>query len=153
LSLAATKPFGHTITDTVYYGEGSGTFTVTATMTDSLAGLDEVVFPTTTDNGQSYDLAGATNATQAQAHGYEFAQASNFGGTVDVVMSDRAGNETAESFTIVNDTVAPAAAITVPERAGLSFVVEWSGFDPSTSPSSGSGSFSGQGSGIRGYEV
>jgi RHS repeat-associated protein len=92
-----------------------------------LAGLDEVVFPTTTDNGQSYDLDGAANATQA--HGYDFAQADNFGGSVDVVVSDRAGNETSESFSVVNDTVAPTAAITVPERAGLSFVVEWSGND------------------------
>jgi hypothetical protein len=40
-------------------------------------------------------------AATSQAHGYDFVQADDFGGTVDVVMSDRAGNETSGSFGVV----------------------------------------------------
>ena len=38
------------------------------------------------------------DAATSQAHDYDFVEANNFGGTVDVVVSDRAGNETIESF-------------------------------------------------------
>jgi RHS repeat-associated protein len=110
---------------------------VTAVLTDPLAGLNQVVFPTTTDPGQSYDLDGVANATQV--HGYDFAQADDLSDIFTVTATDRAGNETTESFSVINDMIAPTAAITVPERAGLSFVVEWSGDDDAA--------------GIREYEV
>jgi hypothetical protein len=38
----------------------------------------------------------------SQAHGYDFVQADSFGGTVDLVARDRAGNETTQSFSVVN---------------------------------------------------
>jgi RHS repeat-associated protein len=137
LSLAATSAYGHTITDTVYYGEGSGDFTVTATMTDTLAGLDEVVFPDTTANGQSYALGGAANVSQA--HAYDFAQSDTFSDTVEVSVFDRAGNEQAAPFRVVNDTIAPTVVITVPKVAPLRFQVVWTGDDSE--------------SGVRSYEV
>jgi hypothetical protein len=127
----------HTLTDTVYYGQGNGTFTVTATMTDTLAGLAQVVFPETTGNGQSYALGGAANANQAQV--YDFAQSDSFSDTVEVAVTDRAGNVGSESFVVVNDTVPPTATITAPSVAGLRFAVTWAGSDVEA--------------GVRSYEV
>jgi hypothetical protein len=137
LSLSATQPYGYTAESTVYYGEGGGDFTVTATMTDTLAGLEEVTFPTTTAGGGSYNLAGA--AMVSQSHTYAFNSADTFSDTVEVEVTDRAGNVGTESFTVINDTTPPTAIITAPSVAGLRFGVSWTGSDGEA--------------GVRGYEV
>jgi hypothetical protein len=52
-----------------------------------------------------------------------------------------------QPFTVINDTIAPTVAITVPSVAPLRFAVTWAGSDADPSTSSG------QGSGVRHYEV
>jgi RHS repeat-associated protein len=58
---------------------------------------------------------------------------------VEVAVTDRAGNVGGQSFAVVNDTVSPAATITVPSVAGLRFAVTWAGSDAEA--------------GVRSYEV
>jgi hypothetical protein len=65
LTLTASQPYGYAVTDSVYYGQGSGEFTVTAALTDAISGLAQVIFPDTTDAGVTYGLGGATTATRS----------------------------------------------------------------------------------------
>jgi hypothetical protein len=56
LTLASAPPFGYIVTDSVYYGDGSGVFTLTAVATDTLAGLFSLAFPEATDAGATLRL-------------------------------------------------------------------------------------------------
>ena len=57
--------------DTVYYGTGSGAFTVTVTVTDSLAGLAGTAFPDTVSQGDVYTHGGALTATVEHAYAFD----------------------------------------------------------------------------------
>ncbi|MFQ5614657.1 MAG: hypothetical protein ACE5H9_21255, partial [Anaerolineae bacterium] len=59
LTITATPPYGYVLTDTVYYGQGSGSFTVTAIATDSVSGLAAITLPETTAPGAVYPQSGA----------------------------------------------------------------------------------------------
>jgi len=114
--------------DTVYYGPGSGAFTVTVDAGDPTAGLDEVTFPATTGDGAVYPQNGAYSATVS--HAYVFDAASSFSGSTAVTVTDRARNDSIVPFAVLRDVVSPTVAITVPARSGvITVTVSWSGND------------------------
>jgi RHS repeat-associated protein len=127
LTLAASQPYGYAVTDTVYYGQGSGDFTVTAALTDAISGLAQVIFPDTTDAGATYGLGGAITATRS--HPYAFDSNDTFSATLTVTATDRAGNQTTQPFTLFKDTIPPTVTIAAPPVAPLHFRVSWSGQD------------------------
>jgi fermentation-respiration switch protein FrsA (DUF1100 family) len=73
-------------------------------MTDTLAQLDEVIFPDTTKTGDSFGLNGLP--ATSRAYTYDFTAGSTFSDTVEVVVTDRAGNETPLTFTLILRTQA-----------------------------------------------
>ncbi|MBN1993694.1 MAG: hypothetical protein JW953_13415, partial [Anaerolineae bacterium] len=127
LSLAASTPFGHALTETVYYGAGSGAFTVTVRAADPLAGLDRLDFPGATTPGHGYALAGQSAVTQA--HVYTFDLADSFSATVQLEAADRAGNVSLQPLHVVNDETPPQVLFALPPLAGLALPVTWHGFD------------------------
>jgi hypothetical protein len=127
LTLAASQPYGYAVTDSVYYGQGSGYFTVTAAMTDAISGLAQVIFPDTTDAGATYGLGGAITGTRS--HPYAFDTNDTFSATLAITATDRAGNQTTQPFYVIEDTGTPTVTIQVPEVAPLRFWVSWSGQD------------------------
>ncbi|MEW5960051.1 MAG: RHS repeat-associated core domain-containing protein, partial [Chloroflexota bacterium] len=138
LSLAGAAPWSYAQAGTVYYGEGSGHFTVTASLADPDSGLSEVGFPATVDAGQTYPLAGAASATRS--YSYTFSAANAFSDTATVTATDRAGNEGNQPFTVSRDVTPPQMiTVTVPSAAGLRFSVAFSATD--------------SGAGLRGYNV
>jgi hypothetical protein len=127
LALSSAPPFGHATTGTVYYGDGSGVFTLTGVTTDTLAGLFSLAFPEATDAGATYGLGGATTATRS--HPYAFDSNDTFSATLTVTATDRAGNQTTQPLRVIEDTTAPTVTIRVPPVAPLRFWVSWSGQD------------------------
>ncbi len=138
LTLSASGDYGHTEANIVYYGNGDGSFTVTALMTDTLSKLDTVTFPTSTISGNSYDTLNGLE-TASESHPYSFSAADTFSDTVEVTVFDRAGNNVGKSFVVANDEVGPTVLIDVPPTSGLGVPVSWEGLD--------------LGSGVRNYEV
>jgi hypothetical protein len=67
LTLAGAPPFGYILTDSVYYGEGSGVFTLTGVTTDTLASLFSLGFPEATAAGETLRLRSPVPAPQVQA--------------------------------------------------------------------------------------
>ncbi len=112
---------------TAYYGAGGGAFTVTAVLTDPLAGLGVVTFPTTVEAGQVYALNGANTAVQP--HRYDFLETANFSDTATISATDRALNEAVQPFTVIHDTLPPALTVTVPPTVPVRFSVTWSDLD------------------------
>ncbi len=88
-------------------------------------------------SAQSYAL----NQTQivSESHPYTFTAADTFSDTVEVTVSDRAGNNVGKSFVVANDEVGPTVLIDVPPTSGLGVSVSWEGLDI--------------GAGLRHYEV
>jgi RHS repeat-associated protein len=127
LTLAASQPYGYAVTDSIYYGQGSGDFTVTAAMTDAISGLAQVIFPDTTDAGATYGLGGAIAA--ARSHPYAFDSNDTFSATLAITATDRAGNQTTQPFTLFKDSISPTVTIAVPPVAPLHFRVSWLGQD------------------------
>jgi hypothetical protein len=125
LTLVSAPPFGHIVTDSVYYGDGSGVFTLTGVTTDTLAGLFSLAFPEATDAGATYGLGGATTATRS--HPYAFDSNDTFSATLAITATDRAGNTTTQPFHVMEDTGTPTVTIQVPTVAPLRFWVSWSG--------------------------
>jgi hypothetical protein len=125
LTLVSAPPFGYIVTDSIYYGDGSGVFTLTAVVTDTLAGLFSLAFPEATDAGATYGLGGATAATQA--HPYAFETNDTLSTTLTVTATDRAGNQTTQPFHVMEDTGTPTVTIQVPTVAPLRFWISWSG--------------------------
>jgi RHS repeat-associated protein len=107
--------------DQVFYGAGSGTFTVTVQAGDpsppsaQAAGLSTVSFPETVSAGAVYSQSGAYSATVA--HTYAFTAVETASGVYTATAADRAGNGATAYYTVTRDVLAPAAAITVPQRA------------------------------------
>jgi RHS repeat-associated protein len=127
LTLTSAPPFGHIVTDSVYYGDGGGVFTLTGVTTDTLAGLFSLAFPEATDAGATYGLGGATTATRS--HPYAFDSNDTFSATLAITATDRAGNQTTQPFHVMEDTGTPTVTIQVPPVAPLRFWVSWLGQD------------------------
>ncbi|MFQ6102529.1 MAG: hypothetical protein ACE5OS_15055, partial [Anaerolineae bacterium] len=104
----------------------AGSFTVTAALTDTLAGLARVAFPDTTSPGTSYALSGLTSATRFCT--YTFTVASTFSATTFVTATDRATNLTTAPFTVTRDTTPPTLTLT-PAVEGGALRVTWSATD------------------------
>ncbi len=138
LTLSTNGDYGYTQADTIYYGDGSGDFTVTASMADSLSKLDTVTFPTSASLGASYNTPNGLDSA-SESHLYNFDSSNSEAGPYDVVVTDRAGNSTPASFELVNDEVGPTVLIDVPPTSGLGVPVSWEGLDI--------------GAGVRHYEV
>ncbi|MEW5956655.1 MAG: fibronectin type III domain-containing protein [Chloroflexota bacterium] len=138
LSLTGETQWSYAQAGTVYYGPGSGTFTVTASLADPDSGLSEVGFPATVAAGQTYPLGGAVSATRS--YSYPFNAADAFSQTATVTATDRAGNEGGQPFSVSRDVTPPQMmTVTIPSAAGLRFSVAFSATDA--------------GAGIRGYNV
>lgn len=124
-SITEDGPYAHASGDTIYYGPGSGTFTVTVTAGDALAGLEQVEFPTTVSVGGVHTTAGPQFA-----HTYTFTLSSTEEGAYQTEVYDRAGNDAEVPFTVTRDCVAPVAGVSVPGKVPTgTFTVEWSGSD------------------------
>jgi hypothetical protein len=93
----------------VYYGVGTGSITVTATLTDNLAGLDTVAFPAAAGLGASYAQNGLRTATVR--HRYTFDAATVFSGTVSIQAADRAGNTVTSNVVLIHDTIPPTITL------------------------------------------
>jgi RHS repeat-associated protein len=127
LTLASAPPFGYILTDSVYYGDGSGVFTLTGVTTDTLAGLFSLAFPEATDAGATYGLGGAITATRS--HPYAFDTNDTFSATLAITAADRAGNQATQPFTLFQDSISPTVTIAAPPVAPLHFRVSWLGQD------------------------
>jgi RHS repeat-associated protein len=133
------SPYAHVSGSTVYYGDGSGSFTVDVEANDATAGLDALTFPATTSDGASYDYDGETSVSKS--HSYTFDANDTFSASAAVTATDRAGNPTTVPFTITRDAISPTVTITVPAcSAVVTVAVAWSGDD-------------GAGSGVARYDV
>jgi hypothetical protein len=140
LALTAASPYAYANGATIYYRAGSigsNAYTVTALVTDTLAGLDNLVFPNATSAGTTYPFDGEHTVVQPRA--YSFSLADTMSGTLTVTATDRAGNATTQPFSVVRDAISPTASIQAPGAAGLRFQVAWGGQDGE--------------SGVRGYDV
>jgi len=98
---------------------------MTATMTDTPAGLQQLVFPATVSAGGVYPLNGALTATVN--HGYAFTPSSTESGlNFPVPASDRAGNVVTHTFDVERDATAPAVTVNAPGRIYSSTIpVSW----------------------------
>src|SRR5262245_34283780 len=111
---------------TVYYGVGTGQITVTATLTDDLAGLGEVAFAAATSAGATYPQNGKLQA--AVPHVYSFDASSTFAGTVSIQAADRSGNTVTSNVVLIHDTVAPTITLSA-TADGLTLALAWSAGD------------------------
>jgi len=112
----------------LFYGLGSGAFTVTAVLKDTLAGMAQVTFPDTTSPGITYTLAGDTSATRS--HTYTFTAANTFSAVPAVAAADRATNVTTETFRLTRDTAPPQVWVDAPCRVyAASIPVTWGAAD------------------------
>ncbi len=133
VSIVASSPYAHASGSTVYYGAGTGSFTVTVTAADTnltitTSGLDQIAFPTTVSSGASYSQAGAHTATVT--HVYTFDADDTAGGAYNVVVTDRATNQTTVPFTVTRDIIAPTVILTLPGRLAASDIpVQWGASD------------------------
>jgi hypothetical protein len=119
LALAAQPPHAYANGNTLYYGQGSGVFTLTAVATDTLSGLFSLAFPEATAGGATYGLDGVTTATRAQP--YAFDANDTISATLTITASDRAGNTTILPFHVVRDAISPTVNVQAPSAAGLSY--------------------------------
>jgi RHS repeat-associated protein len=128
LSISYDPAQAHLDESGFYYRPVAGTYTVTAYLTDTLAGLETLTFPTTTSPGDTYDAwGGATTATQA--HLYTTDAADTFSDLVQIEATDRAGNLSSYLVNVVNDDDAPTPVITVQSTVSLKFTVAWDATD------------------------
>jgi hypothetical protein len=109
-----------------FYGVGTGSITVTASISDDLAGLDTVSFPDAPGTGGVYPQAGASNVTMQ--HVYAFAASTTFSGTVSIQASDRAGNTVTSTVVLLHDTIAPTLQLNASSE-GLTLSIAWSASD------------------------
>ena len=130
ITIDASQPYGYQIPGTipprVYYGVGSGSITVTASLTDDLAGLAEVTFPAATSAGATYPQNGKLQATLP--HRYTFDASSTFAGTVAIQAADRAGNTVTSNLVLIHDTVPPTMTLDA-TADGLTLSLAWSAGD------------------------
>ncbi|RIK33445.1 MAG: hypothetical protein DCC55_34920, partial [Chloroflexi bacterium] len=135
LTVAAGQPYAYLpevqaavsgAAPTVYYGAGAGPITVTASITDDLAGLDVVAFPDAAGSGASYAQNGVASATVR--HVYAFDAAVSFSGPVAIQASDRAGNIATSLMQLLHDITPPVLALNATSE-GLTLSIAWSASD------------------------
>jgi hypothetical protein len=110
----------------LFYGVGTGTITVTASVTDDLAGLESVAFPAAAGQGGVYPQQGVLNASVQ--HVYAFDASATFSGTVSIQASDRAGNTVTSTVVLIHDTTAPTLQLDASSE-GLTLAIAWSARD------------------------
>jgi len=122
---AGASPYAYVAGDTVYYGQGEGSFQVRVSASDATAGLDRAEYPATVSAGGVYTTSGPQFA-----HTYTFTLSSTAEGAYQVAVYDRAGNDAGVPFTVVRDYVAPVANVSVPGKVPTgTFTVTWSAMD------------------------
>jgi hypothetical protein len=114
--ISDSSPFAYANGATVYYGVGSGGFTVQVHVTDSPAGLDRITFPTTTSGGGNYDYTGQTGVNRS--HVYSFDSSDSYNGSATVTAEDRAENEGSRAFWVWRDAVAPSVNVDAEADSG-----------------------------------
>ena len=112
---AGASPYAYVAGDTVYYGQGEGSFQVRISASDATAGLDRAEYPATVSAGGVYTTSGPQFA-----HTYTFTLSSTAEGAYQVAVYDRAGNGAEVPFTVVRDYVAPVANVSVPGKVPTS---------------------------------
>jgi RHS repeat-associated protein len=135
LTVTASQPYAYLsevqaavpgVAPTVYYGVGSGQITVTASLSDDLAGLDAVTFPDAAGPGASYAQNGVASATVQ--HVYTFDAAAAFSGPVAIQASDRAGNTIPSNVVLHHDTTGPTLKLNASSE-GLTLSIAWAASD------------------------
>ncbi len=102
------------------------------------ASLDAIVFPTTVSAGEVYSQYGAHNATVTHVYTFDAGDAAS--GVYNVVVTDRATNQTTVPFSVFRDAIAPTVTLTVAERIAASDIpVQWTAVE--------------DGSGVQHYDV
>ncbi|MEM7128869.1 MAG: PKD domain-containing protein [Chloroflexota bacterium] len=129
LDVTTTEPFGEVISNTMYFGHGDGTYTVTAQVSTPLADLDTVEFGDATSAGRIDSLGGLPSVTLA--HKYTFTTASIYSSTLTITATDRAANTTVSGIAIIEDEDGPAVEVSA-QSSGLDITVSWSAADESS---------------------
>ena len=126
VDVTTIAPYGAVISNTMYYGDGDGTYTVTAQSSVPLAGLESIAFGDATSAGATLPQNGAPAATVS--HLYSFTTSSTFGNTVSITATDRAANTTGSNVAVIRDAVAPTLTLTA-QAQGLFINVDWAAED------------------------
>jgi len=132
-SISESSAYAHANGTSVYYGVGSGNYTVQVHATDpspgsgQAAGLDTLTFPTTTSGGASFDYNGETNVYRSRV--YAFDASDTFNGDATVTAVDRAGNEGTATFSVLRDAALPVVTIQAVPSGESDVDVSWSATD------------------------
>ena len=126
VDVTTVAPYGLVVTDTLYYGVGNGTYTITAQSSVPLPGLVSIDFGNGTGPGTMMPQNGAPSATVS--HLYNFSPTSVFSNTVAITATDRADNFASVEIPIVRDSVPPSLTV-VAQVKGLFIDVSWSATD------------------------
>jgi len=130
LTLSEHSDYAHVDGAALFYGLGSGAFTVTVALADELAGLAQVAFPEATSGGGTYPQGGVTEATVS--HAYTFTAASDLTAVPAVAATDRATNESQATFRVMRDAAPPEVWMDAPPRiysGAMSIPVTWGATD------------------------
>ena len=119
-------PYGLAVTDTLYYGVGTGTYTITAQSSVPLPGLASIDFGNGTSAGRMVPQNGAPSATVS--HLYNFSPTSTFSNSIAITATDRADNFASVDIPIVRDSVPPSLTVTA-QAKGLFIDVSWTATD------------------------
>ena len=132
-----------------YQTLATGDLTVSVVISDSQAGLNEVVFPDvfTASDGSTFDQAGSRGPTTVDSTPYAIDGSAVLDGVFNVIVSDMVDNQTASpNFAVIQDTVAPDVTFTMPDRVPLKIPISWQGLDEANVTGT-------PGAGIRHYDV
>ena len=123
LDLTLTADPSYTVINdlTLFYGQGTGTFTITAITTDTLAGLDTLIFPDATSPGTQFTIH---NSPFTIHHSYTFNLADTASGPFTVSSQDRADNIAQVVFTLQAYQTDPDIALNVMPD-GLFLQIAW----------------------------
>jgi len=129
IRLTVTEATPYAIVDgtMIIYGAHESSFTVTATLSDALAGLHKVTFTETVSSGATYHQADGVQET-AVSHIYTFDAADTFSGRGTVVVNDRAANTREAHFRMQQDATPPTVHLTA-APAGDNIRVTWESTD------------------------
>ena len=121
IRLTVTEATPYAIVDgtMIIYGAHESSFTVTATLSDALAGLHKVTFTETVSSGATYHQADGVQET-AVSHIYTFDAADTFSGRGTVVVNDRAANTREAHFRMQQDATPPTVHLTAAPAATTS---------------------------------
>ena len=135
---------------TLYYQTlATGDLTVSVVISDSQAGLNEVVFPDifTANDGSTFDQTSSRGPVMVDSDLYAIVGSAALDGVFNVIVSDMVDNQTVSpNFAVIQDTVAPDVTFTMPDRVPLKIPISWQGLDEANVTGT-------PGAGIRHYDV